>query len=223
MSSTLTYSTTHRSTSKNGAKAPKWKSLWYAYGTVRGFNSLLFHPPQVDRGSQQMTVKLWVFTTNRTLLSLRGNTRRKSARESDRRATDSPIEKPKAVACQVRIWESLLGQRKRGGCEPHISHSTLAYQGAKIGGVLFPPQCEQRKQVREDYRQGFVVPPIDKRRTRQVQTTAPPSARVGDFLRLGRGRDLPIFYQDSISIKNLSKKIIKKISKIFPKSLDKFK
>ena len=45
----------------------------------------------------------------------------------------------------------------------------------------------------------------------------------GDFLRLGRGRALPISYQDSISIKNLSKKIIKKISKIFPKSLDKFK
>ena len=69
---------------------PKWKSLWYAYSTIRGFNSLLFHPSQVDRDSQQMTVKLWVFTTNRTLLSLRGNTRRKSARESNRRATDSP-------------------------------------------------------------------------------------------------------------------------------------
>jgi hypothetical protein len=33
---------------------------------------------------------LWVFTTNRTFPSLRGNTRRKLAREGNRRAMDSP-------------------------------------------------------------------------------------------------------------------------------------
>ena len=112
MGSTPIVSTTHRSTSKNGAKAPK-RIIRPKVKTVgrqptnKGSSPLLSAKLQVDRGSQQMTVKLWVFTTNRTLLSLRGNTRRKSARESVRRAMDSPFEKTKAVARQVQIWESL--------------------------------------------------------------------------------------------------------------------
>ena len=47
-----------------GGQPPKWESLWYAYCTVRGFNSLLSHSPQVDRGNQKMTVMFGVLSNN---------------------------------------------------------------------------------------------------------------------------------------------------------------
>lgn len=40
------------------------------------------------------------------------------------------------------IWESLLGQRKRGGYKPHISLSTLVYESAKHRRIS--PQCLSR-------------------------------------------------------------------------------
>jgi hypothetical protein len=68
----------------------------------------------------------------------------------------------------------------------------------------------------------FNSPTLTTHRSTSKKTNA--LTEVGVLvLRLGRGRGLPISYQDPISIKNLSKKIIKKISKIFPKSLDKLK
>ncbi len=67
-----------------------------------------------------MTVKLWVFTTNRTPLSLRGNTRRKLARDSNRRATDSPSRNqkgwhpsPRHVRCPVRNHRTFFAARAR--------------------------------------------------------------------------------------------------------------
>jgi hypothetical protein len=68
----------------------------------------------------------------------------------------------------------------------------------------------------------FNSPTLTTHRSTSKKTNA--LTKVGVLvLRHGRGRDLPISYQDPISINFPFKKIIKKISKIFPKSLDKLK
>ena len=90
-----------------------------------------------------MTVKLWVFTTKRTLFSLRDYTRRKSARYCNRRAMDSPSRNQRRWLAKSIYGKSLRTHCENScGCKPHYPFQLLFMRVPNINGLL---QCLSRR------------------------------------------------------------------------------